>query len=95
MNTTRLVIGQEKIPGTFPNVLTFGLSGMDALHSLIIGDSCFQNIRSVSFPSMKEFVVGDDSFGKVSDVVLSVFLIGLIMNRRRIDSNSYRITIIH
>ena len=71
MNATRLVIGQEKIPGTFPNVLTFTLSGINGLSSLIVGDSCFQNIRSVNFPSLSEIVIGDDSFGKVSDVVLS------------------------
>ena len=44
---------------------------MDGLNSLIVGDSCFQNIRSMSFPVLNEVVIGSDSFKKVSDVVLS------------------------
>ena len=84
VNASRLVIGQENIPGTFQNVLTFTLSGMDGLNSLIVGDSCFQNIRSMSFPVLNEVVIGSDSFKKVSDVVLKG-----ILNRVQIGSRSF------
>lgn len=67
---------------------------MDGLNSLIVGDSCFQNIRSMSFPVLNEVVIGSDSFKKVSDVVLSEWIVLRwfvegILNRVQIGSRSF------